>query len=102
MRWIGRSAGDARNWRAHLRRRFARCQKFPHERSSVSLRNEILPMKRRLLFSTFSCLILFNVLLGVRFFTTHAARTVEDSGYTQFVVFAKAVQRLHHHYVVLY
>ena len=47
--WIGRSAGDASNGasppllgieqglRAHLRRRFARCQKFPHERSSSSL-----------------------------------------------------------------
>src|ERR1044072_1991242 len=43
--------------RAHLRRRFARCQKFPHERSSSSLRKGILAMKRRLLFSTFACLI---------------------------------------------
>src|SRR6266480_3751896 len=99
MRWIGRSAGDARNWRAHLRRRFARCQKFPHERSSVSLGNGILPMKRRLLFSTFACLILFNVLLGVHFYTAHAAGGDEDTGYSQISVFAKAVQLLRQDYV---
>jgi hypothetical protein len=52
LRWTGRFAGDAHETaappiftsksprrhcsihRAHLRRRFARCQKFPHERSS--------------------------------------------------------------------
>src|SRR5213079_565171 len=56
-------------------------------------------MKRRLLFSTFACLILFNVLLGVRFYTAHAAGTDEDSGYSQIAVFAKAVQLLRQDYV---
>src|SRR3954451_6772335 len=94
--------GDVISWelqRANLRRRFARCQKFPHERSSFSLGNDILPMKRRLLFSTFACLILFNVLLGVRFYTAHAAGTDDDSGYSQISVFAKAVQLLRQDYV---
>src|SRR3954467_3765813 len=93
---------DVISWelrRAHLRRRFARCQKFPHERSSVSIQNGILPMKRRLLFSTFACLILFNVLLGVRFYTAHAAGTDDDTGYSQISVFAKAVQLLRQDYV---
>src|SRR3989440_8712391 len=88
---------DVISWelrRAHLRRRFARCQKFPHERTSSPLRNDIFPMKRRLLFSTFACLILFNVLLGVRFYTAHAASGDDDSGYSQISVFAKAVQLL--------
>jgi len=56
-------------------------------------------MKRRLLFSTFACLILFNVLLGVRFYTAHAAGTDDDSGYSQISVFAKAVQLLRQDYV---
>src|SRR3954470_19179505 len=56
-------------------------------------------MKRRLLFSTFACLILFNVLLGVRFYTAHAAGTEADSGYSQISVFAKAVQLLRQGYV---
>jgi carboxyl-terminal processing protease len=56
-------------------------------------------MKRRLLFSTFACLILFNVLLGVRFYTAHAAASDEDSGYSQIAVFAKAVQLLRQDYV---
>src|SRR2546423_6754407 len=58
-----------------------------------------LPMKRRLLFSTFACLILFNVLLGVRFYTAHAAATEDDTGYSQISVFAKAVQLLRQDYV---
>jgi carboxyl-terminal processing protease len=56
-------------------------------------------MKRRLLFSTFACLILFNVLLGVRFYTAHAAGAEEDSGYSQIAVFARAVQLLRQDYV---
>src|SRR5437764_5773574 len=56
-------------------------------------------MKRRLLFSTFACLILFNVLLGVRFNTAHAAGSDDDSGYAQISVFAKAVQLLRQDYV---
>ena len=56
-------------------------------------------MKRRLLFSTFACLILFNVLLGVRFYTAHAASAEDDSGYSQIAVFAKAVQLLRQDYV---
>ena len=56
-------------------------------------------MKRRLLLSTFACLILFNVLLGVRFYTAHAAGTEDDSGYSQISVFAKAVQLLRQDYV---
>src|ERR1051325_1144653 len=93
---------DVISWqlrRAHLRRRFARCQKFPHERSFSPLRKGIFPMKRRLLFSTFACLILFNLLLGVRFYTAHAAGTDDDSGYAQISVLAKAVQLLRQDYV---
>jgi carboxyl-terminal processing protease len=57
-------------------------------------------MKRRLLFSTFGCLILINVLLGVRFFSAHAAGAADDdSGYSQIAVFAKAVQLLRQDYV---
>src|SRR5712691_2827353 len=56
-------------------------------------------MKRRLLFSTFACLILFNVLLGVRFYTANAAGGDDDSGYAQISVFAKAVQLLRQDYV---
>src|SRR6059058_2586806 len=56
-------------------------------------------MKRRLLFSTFACLILFNVLLGVRFYTAHAASAEDDSGYSQIAVFARAVQLLRQDYV---
>jgi carboxyl-terminal processing protease len=56
-------------------------------------------MKRRLLLSTFACLLIFNLLLGVRFYTAHAAAAEEDSGYTQIAVFAKAVQLLRQDYV---
>jgi carboxyl-terminal processing protease len=56
-------------------------------------------MKRRLLFSTFACLIIFNVLLGVRFYTAHAAPAEDDSGYAQIAVFAKALQLLRQDYV---
>ena len=56
-------------------------------------------MKRRLLLSTFAFLVFFNVLLGVRFFTAHAAGGDDDSGYAQISVFAKAVQLLRQDYV---
>jgi carboxyl-terminal processing protease len=56
-------------------------------------------MKRRLLVSTFACLLLFNLLLGVRFYTAHAASGEDDSGYAQISVFAKAVQLLRQDYV---
>ena len=56
-------------------------------------------MKRRLLLSTFAFLVFFNLLLGVRFFTAHAAGGDDDSGYAQISVFAKAVQLLRQDYV---
>ena len=56
-------------------------------------------MKRRLLFCTFACLLLFNILLGVRFYTARAAGGEDDSGYAQISVFAKAVQLLRQDYV---
>jgi len=56
-------------------------------------------MKRRLLLSTFVCLIVFNVLLGVRFYTAHAAAAEDDTGYAQIAVFAKALQLLRQDYV---
>lgn len=56
-------------------------------------------MKRRLLLSTFACLIVFNVLLGVRFYTAHAAAAEDDTGYAQIAVFAKALQLLRQDYV---
>jgi carboxyl-terminal processing protease len=63
------------------------------------VRTEGIHMKRRLLLSTFACLILFNVLLGVRFYSAHAASGDDDSGYAQIAVFAKAVQLLRQDYV---
>src|ERR1700741_234501 len=56
-------------------------------------------MKRRLLLSTFAVLLLFNILLGVRFYSAYAAGTDDDSGYSQISVFAKAVQLLRQDYV---
>src|SRR5436189_1708149 len=56
-------------------------------------------MKRRLLVSTFACLVFVNLLLGVRFYTAHAAGGDDDSGYAQISVFAKAVQLLRQDYV---
>ena len=56
-------------------------------------------MKRRLLFSTFAILVIFNLALGVRFYTLHAAGAEDDSGYAQISVFAKAVQLLRQDYV---
>src|SRR5436190_53405 len=56
-------------------------------------------MKRRLLVSTFACLVFVNLLLGVRFYTAHAAGGDDDSGYSQISVFARAVQLLRQDYV---
>ena len=56
-------------------------------------------MQRRLLLSTFACLVFLSVLLGVRFYTVHAAGGEDDSGYAQISVFAKAVQLLRQDYV---
>jgi len=56
-------------------------------------------MKRRLLFSTFACLVFLNLLLGVRLYTAQAAGDEDDSGYAQISVFAKAVQLLRQDYV---
>src|SRR5436190_11112717 len=55
-------------------------------------------MQRRLLLSTFACLV-FLSLLGVRFYAAHAAGGDDDSGYAQISVFAKAVQLLRQDYV---
>lgn len=56
-------------------------------------------MKRRLLFSTFACLVFLNLVLGVRLYTAQAAGDEDDSGYAQISVFAKAVQLLRQDYV---
>src|SRR5881398_1536806 len=56
-------------------------------------------MKRRLLLCTFGFLVFLNLLLGVRFYTAHAAGGDDDSGYAQISVFAKAVQLLRQDYV---
>ena len=56
-------------------------------------------MKRRVLLSTFAFLVFFNLVLGFRFYTAHAAVAEEDSGYAQISVFAKAVQLLRQDYV---
>jgi carboxyl-terminal processing protease len=56
-------------------------------------------MKRRFLFCTIACLLLINILLGVRFYSARAAGAEDDSGYSQIAVFAKAVQLLRQDYV---
>ena len=56
-------------------------------------------MKRRLLFSSFACLVFLNLLLGVRFYSARAAGGDDDTGYAQISVFAKAVQLLRQDYV---
>ncbi len=56
-------------------------------------------MKRRLLFSTIASLLAVNILLGVRFYSAHAAGADDESGYSQIAVFAKAVQLLRQDYV---
>jgi carboxyl-terminal processing protease len=56
-------------------------------------------MKRRLLLSTFVCLLVLNILLGVRFHNARAAESDDDSGYAQISVFAKAIQLIRQDYV---
>ena len=57
-------------------------------------------MKRRLLLTTFACLLFVNVLLGFRFFSMRAAGPTDDeTGYAQISVFAKAVQLIRQDYV---
>ncbi|MFL6582941.1 MAG: S41 family peptidase [Chthoniobacterales bacterium] len=56
-------------------------------------------MKRRFLFSTLTVLVAVNILLGVRFYSAHAAAAEDDSGYAQIAVFAKALQLLRQDYV---
>src|SRR2546422_9736792 len=56
-------------------------------------------MKRRLLLSTFVCLLVFNIFLGMRFYNARGADTDDDSGYAQISVFAKAIQLIRQDYV---
>ncbi len=56
-------------------------------------------MKRRLLFTTSACIVLFAFLLGARFYSAQAQEGDDDSGYAQITVFAKAVQLLRQDYV---
>ncbi len=57
-------------------------------------------MKRRLILSTFLCLSIFTLVLGVHFQRASAApNEEEDSGYSQISIFAKAVQLLRQDYV---
>ncbi len=56
-------------------------------------------MRRRLFVSTVVCLLVFDLLLGLRFHHARAADTDDDSGYAQISVFAKAVQLIRQDYV---
>ncbi|MDP9253596.1 MAG: S41 family peptidase [Verrucomicrobiota bacterium] len=56
-------------------------------------------MKRPLLLSTLVSLLVFNILLGTRFYKARAADTDDDSGYAQISVFAKAIQLIRQDYV---
>ena len=56
-------------------------------------------MKRRLLFSTFACLLLFDLLLVMRVHSARAENADDDSGYAQISVFAKAIQLIRQDYV---
>ncbi|MBA3273865.1 MAG: S41 family peptidase [Chthoniobacterales bacterium] len=57
-------------------------------------------MKRRLLLSTFACLLFVNVLLGFRFVSMRAAGATDDeSGYAQISVFTKALELIRQDYV---
>ncbi|MDQ1422286.1 MAG: carboxyl-terminal processing protease, partial [Acidimicrobiaceae bacterium] len=111
-RWIGRSArrcecglaaktnieqGTARSTSASLDDALRVAKNFgvsDHRRAGKAIQ-----MKRRLLLSTIAVVLLFNILLGVRFYTAHAAGGDDDSGYAQISVFAKAVQLLRQDYV---
>jgi carboxyl-terminal processing protease len=56
-------------------------------------------MKRPLLLSILVSLLVFNILLGTRFYKARAADTDDDSGYAQISVFAKAIQLIRQDYV---
>jgi carboxyl-terminal processing protease len=56
-------------------------------------------MRRRLILSTFACLVLINIFLGVHFHHLRAANEEEDNGYSQISIFAKAVQLIRQDYV---
>src|ERR1700730_18156572 len=56
-------------------------------------------MRRRVLLSTFACLLLLGVLFGLRFQNVRAANDEEDNGYSQISIFAKAVQLIRQDYV---
>ena len=56
-------------------------------------------MKRRLLLSTFACLLFALVLAGSRFYSARAAAAEEETGYAQISVFARAVQLIRQDYV---
>ena len=56
-------------------------------------------MRRRLFVSTVVCLLVFDLLLGLRFHHAWATDTDDDSGYAQISVFAKAVQLIRQDYV---
>ena len=62
----------------------------------------LFTMKRRLVLSTFVCLLILNVLVGVHFHRAWAANEPEqadDNGYSQISIFAKAIQLLRQDYV---
>ena len=56
-------------------------------------------MKRRLLISSFGCLLFLNLLLGARVYNAQAAEPEEETGYAQISVFARAVQLIRQDYV---
>jgi carboxyl-terminal processing protease len=56
-------------------------------------------MRRRVLLSTFACLLLLGVFFGLHFQNVRAANDEEDNGYSQISIFAKAVQLIRQDYV---
>ncbi len=56
-------------------------------------------MRRRIILSTFACLLLLGVFFGLRFQSLRAANDEEDNGYPQISIFAKAVQLIRQDYV---
>jgi carboxyl-terminal processing protease len=56
-------------------------------------------MRRRILLSTFACLLLLGVFFGLHFQNVRAANDEEDNGYSQISIFAKAVQLIRQDYV---
>ena len=66
---------------------------------SAVLQQQSRTMKRRLLISSFGCLLFLNLLLGVRVYNAAAAEPEEETGYAQISVFARAVQLIRQDYV---